>query len=139
MRIVIAWHGTERSEAALDAALDGYGPHAEVVLVRAVTVAADGDGHPDPGGDHRRAAEDLERRVAALRTAGHQVAGQVLRGLTGAADQLLRYLEREPADLLVCGVRRRSPVGKVLLGSVSQSLLLAAPCDVLAVKAPKDR
>ena len=39
------------------------------------------------------------------------------------------------ADLLVIGLRRRSRVGKLVLGSVSQELLLGSSTAVLAVKA----
>jgi len=38
------------------------------------------------------------------------------------------------AELLVIGIRHRNPVGKLLLGSVSQQLLLECPKPVLAVK-----
>ena len=40
------------------------------------------------------------------------------------------------ADLLVLGARRRSPVGKALLGSVAQTIILEANVPVLVVKAP---
>jgi nucleotide-binding universal stress UspA family protein len=39
------------------------------------------------------------------------------------------------ADLIVIGIRRRTPVGKLVLGSNSQSILLEATIPVLAVKA----
>ena len=38
------------------------------------------------------------------------------------------------AELLVIGARRRSPVGKFLLGSVTQKLILEADMPVLVVK-----
>lgn len=49
-------------------------------------------------------------------------------------DAVLERLEKDEIDLLVIGVRRRSPVGKAFLGDVAQRLLLEAPVPVLAVK-----
>jgi nucleotide-binding universal stress UspA family protein len=37
------------------------------------------------------------------------------------------------AEVLVIGGRRRTPVGKALLGSVAQRIILGAPCPVLVV------
>lgn len=51
-----------------------------------------------------------------------------------AAEQLLTTMQRDDAELLVIGIRHRSPVGKLLLGSVSQHLLLQCQKPVLAVK-----
>jgi nucleotide-binding universal stress UspA family protein len=50
------------------------------------------------------------------------------------ADELLKAMDRDDAELLVIGIRHRSPVGKLLLGSVSQQLLLECAKPVLAVK-----
>jgi nucleotide-binding universal stress UspA family protein len=49
-------------------------------------------------------------------------------------DAVLADIEEYGAQRLVIGVRRRTPVGKAILGSVSQRLLLEAPIPVLAVK-----
>lgn len=49
-------------------------------------------------------------------------------------EELLDAMDRDDAELLVIGIRHRSPVGKLLLGSVSQRLLLECPKPVLAVK-----
>jgi nucleotide-binding universal stress UspA family protein len=54
-----------------------------------------------------------------------------------AAEELLTTMGRGDADLLVIGIRDRNPVGKLLLGSVAQQLLLECPKPVLAVK-PQD-
>ncbi len=48
---------------------------------------------------------------------------------------VLDTAEELGAELIVIGIRRRSPVGKLVLGSNSQSILLEASIPVLAVKA----
>jgi nucleotide-binding universal stress UspA family protein len=51
-----------------------------------------------------------------------------------AAEVLLTAMDRPDAELLVVGIRHRNPVGKLLLGSVAQKLILECPKPVLAVK-----
>lgn len=50
------------------------------------------------------------------------------------AEAVLAAAEEEQATLIVVGVRHRTPVGKLLLGSVAQRIILDARCPVLAVK-----
>jgi nucleotide-binding universal stress UspA family protein len=52
------------------------------------------------------------------------------------ADAVLDEIEAHSVNRLVIGVKRRSPVGKALLGSLSQRLLLEATVPVVAVKLP---
>lgn len=51
-----------------------------------------------------------------------------------AADELVDVAEERGAEIIVIGLRRRSPVGKLILGSHAQRVLLDAPCPVLTVK-----
>lgn len=51
-----------------------------------------------------------------------------------AVEVILDTVNSHDASLLVIGLRRRSPVGKLVLGSSAQRLLLDAPCPVVCVK-----
>jgi len=51
------------------------------------------------------------------------------------AEDLITTAEATGAEFIVIGLRRRSPVGKLLLGGNAQRVLLDAGCPVLAVKA----
>ena len=50
------------------------------------------------------------------------------------AEQVVDIADEVGAELIVIGMRRRSAVGKLLLGSTAQRILLDARCPVLAVK-----
>jgi nucleotide-binding universal stress UspA family protein len=77
----------------------------------------------------------LEEVRSQLKSAGveHEVR-QLVRGMDPAED-LIKVAGDVSADFIVIGLRRRSPVGKLILGSNAQRILLDAPCPVLAVKA----
>jgi nucleotide-binding universal stress UspA family protein len=51
------------------------------------------------------------------------------------AQQLESVALETGADLIVIGLRRRSPVGKLILGSAASRILLSVSIPVLAVKA----
>lgn len=84
--------------------------------------------------DRRYAHDDeIEALVAGLQAEGLEVV--VRRDVVpDVAEAVLAVAEEEQARLVVVGVRPRTPVGKMLLGSVAQRVILEARCPVLAVK-----
>jgi nucleotide-binding universal stress UspA family protein len=52
------------------------------------------------------------------------------------AEELADAVAETGAEVLVIGLRRRTAVGKLLLGSAAQRILLTVECPVLAVKGP---
>lgn len=70
---------------------------------------------------------------------GPELSAEVLVPAPSALDEIEQVLqvlqERPEVTRLVVGVRRRSPVGKAVLGSIAQRLILEAPVPVLSVKA----
>ncbi|HEX6195436.1 MAG TPA: universal stress protein [Jiangellaceae bacterium] len=87
--------------------------------------------------DHEDAAEaeiELDEVRSQLAEAGVDAeVRQLVRG-ADVAEDLIAVAGENAADLIVIGLRRRSPVGKLILGSNAQRILLDAPCPVLCVK-----
>jgi nucleotide-binding universal stress UspA family protein len=85
--------------------------------------------------DALESQSQLDEVKKELHSAGveHEIR-QLVRGMDPAED-LINVAAEVSADLIVIGLRRRSPVGKLILGSNAQRILLDAPCPVLAVKA----
>ncbi|HEU5143792.1 MAG TPA: universal stress protein [Dermatophilaceae bacterium] len=129
MTIVVGYIPTPQGEAALTAAIAEARAHDESVLV--INMSRD-DKLVDP---HRADDDDLTRLDHDLAESGvpHEV--RRLEQGTDPAEQILAAAEAEGARMLVIGIRHRTPVGKLLLGSTAQRLLLDANCPVLAVKA----
>ena len=77
---------------------------------------------------------DLTALEARLKESGLEYeVRQLVRGFEPAED-LIGIAESSDAELIVIGLRRRTPVGKLILGSNAQRILLDAHCPVLAVK-----
>ena len=72
-------------------------------------------------------AERLESEGIRYRLAEHVL------GNTPSKD-LIDLAVAENADLIVLGLRQRSLVGKLILGSTAHEVLMGAPCAVLTVR-----
>jgi len=55
--------------------------------------------------------------------------------LTGRpATEIIRFVKEHGADLLVLGTQGKTGLGKLILGSVAESVVRTAPCSVLVVR-----
>ena len=124
-------------------------PEADAAFERAVEEAQQRDAklvvlHSSPGGvredlgeilEYREAFEDIDDHLASLGV--DYELREFARGKSVAED-VLETAEEYDAGLIVIGLRRRSPVGKLIMGSNAQDILLNATCPVLAIPAPPD-
>ena len=129
--IVVGYVAKPEGDAALHRAID----EAKLRSCKLVVVNSHRGGD-DFDGQASRDAEKAMAQVEELLSASgveHEVR-QLVRGFEPAED-LIGIAESSSAELIVIGLRRRSPVGKLILGSNAQRILLDAQCPVLAVKA----
>ena len=131
MTIVVGYVSTKEGEAALERAFE----ECRLRKDKLVVIHSDRGGVGLSGDTARKHEDDLAQVRARMDEAG--VDGEV-RGLVRGkepAEDLIVVAEETGAELIIIGLRRRTPVGKLILGSNAQRVLLDAPCDVLAVKA----
>ncbi len=127
MSVVVAYTPDAYGEAALSHGA-AEATHRRTGLV--VVNATKGDAFIDT---RYADAEEMEVMLAGLAETGIDVA--VRRDATADLAHLVIEVAVEAnALLVVVGIRRRSPIGKAVMGSVAQRIVLDAPCPVLAVK-----
>ncbi len=140
-RILVAADGSNYSRQALRTGLEiarRFGAEVELMAV----VAA---------GDFTAATPELisgTYEFGDVGTLGRQMLGQTMTGIDTAgvkfrtkitqgraAEMILKELRRD-FDLVVMGSRGHSPLGGMLIGSVTQKVMREAYCPVLVVKKP---
>ena len=128
--VVVGYVPKPEGEAALAAGIN----EAKLRGSKLVVVNSHRGGQEYDGSAARAAEDEMNAIQKRLEEAGveHDVR-QLVRGFEPAED-LISIAEANGAELLVIGLRRRSPVGKLILGSNAQRILLDAHCPVLAVK-----
>lgn len=129
--IVVGYIPKPEGRAALRRAAE----EAKLRGARLVVIHSEHGGRDLDDDEARKRDVELEQVRAQLADAGVEAeVRQLVRGLDVAED-LIAVAQESAADFIVIGLRRRSPVGKLILGSNAQRILLDAPCPVLAVKA----
>lgn len=127
--IVVGYVPSPQGEAALRAALVEAGRRGARLHV---VNASNAEAYVDNGLADGEQIAGLRRRLA--ESGVHHAVEQSV-GRMDPAEEIVGAAERLEAGLVVIGLRRRTPVGKLLMGSTAQRVLLQAPCPVLAVKA----
>ncbi|MFN8167380.1 MAG: universal stress protein [Candidatus Nanopelagicales bacterium] len=130
--IVVGYIDSPEGKAALQRAVEEAGQRS----ARLIVINSHKGGAALDKGTAIELDESLSEVHALLHDSGveHEVR-QLVRG-EDPSDDLIAVAEEVDADLIVIGLRRRTPVGKLILGSNAQQVLLDATCPVLAVKAP---
>ena len=130
MKILVAFHDTEVSRAALQLARE----HARIFNAKVFIITS------MEGGDEET-AEDIKKAEAALQKAAQFMAEenvecethQVVHGKSPGED-IVWFAQDNQIDLIFVGIEKKSKAQKLLLGSTAQYVILKSPCPVTTVK-----
>ncbi len=128
MTILVAYVARPEGEAALEKGIEIATRRNEFLLV----VNAGSGKRDDTGVVHGFEGERVAERLAKLPIEAEFK--QFVRGRS-TIDEIEDVVVQHQVSVLVMGLRKRSAVGKLLLGSMAQEILLNVSCPVLAVKA----
>jgi nucleotide-binding universal stress UspA family protein len=129
MTILVAYVPRPEGDAALEKGMEIAKRRNEQLIV---VNASPGGGKSDPSAVDVVATERLQDL---LKNSGLNAEfRQLVRGKS-AVEEIEALVESMRVSLLILGLRKRSPVGKLIMGSVAQELLLSVSCPVLSVKA----
>ncbi|MFJ7749569.1 universal stress protein [Arthrobacter sp. NPDC097144] len=132
MSIVVGFLPTPEGSAALAAARREAAVLSTSLVIVNVASTHHGLHHQEQEEANNAALQALEMELQASGTDYRLVHPE---GDYDPAEEILAASQDPRVQLIVLGLRRRTPVGKMLLGSTAQRVLLQADCPVLAVKA----
>ncbi len=130
MTVLLAYISTPEGDAALSAAVDEARRRSTGAVVVNVTRPA------EQAGSDFSTEQQLDGAAQRFGKAGVAVEVRQLPAGVDTADAIVAVADEIGPDLVVIGLRRRTAVGKLIVGSTSQRILLGVACPVLAVKAP---
>lgn len=129
MTVLLAYIRTPEGDAALAAAIDeARRRETGAVVVNVTRPAAEVDSPVS-------AEQNLDAVAGRFAEAGVRVEVRQLEAGTDPADAVIAVATEIGPDLVVIGLRRRTAVGKLIVGSTSQRILLGVDAPVLAAKA----
>ena len=130
MKILVGYDGTNSAKAALNLAKSNakaFGASVDVVTSMHKGTESE-----------RKVIEQAERGLAYAKSLFEEGGIDcnthlLIRGLS-AGEDLVEFANENQIDQVFVGVKRRSKVGKLLMGSTAQYVILQAQCPVVTVK-----
>ena len=130
MKILVGYDGSNVAQEAVSTAAK----HAAVFNSEIILVHSMAGGPEVPREDFEKAESNLEQGKNPLLDKKIPCKSILsVRGLE-AGEDLVKLADENKVDEIIIGVRRRSKVGKLLMGSTAQYVILKAHCPVVSVK-----
>ena len=136
-KIVWATDGSESADKALDVAkllVQESGGELVAVHCEEFTLPGKGGGSLSVAANEDDLRAKIDQQVAALSGNGMTVSLERARAkVGGAAHAIAEAAASHQSDAIVVGTRGLTPIGGLLVGSMTQRLLHVSPCPVIAV------
>ena len=130
MKILVGYDGTNSAKEALNLAKS----HAKIFGASVDVVTSMQKGTEQQREEIEQAERGLEYAKSLFEDSDITCNTHLLiRGLS-AGEDLVEFAAEIQADEIIVGVKRRSKVGKLLMGSTAQFVILHAGCPVVSVK-----
>jgi nucleotide-binding universal stress UspA family protein len=130
MKILVGYDGTGSAKEALNLARQ----HARAFEASIDIVTSMAKGTENEREEMEQAERGLEWAQSLFQEQGVSCKTHLLiRGQTPGED-LVEFAKEHQIDEIIVGIKRRSKVGKLLLGSTAQFVILSAHCPVVTVK-----
>jgi nucleotide-binding universal stress UspA family protein len=129
MKILVGYDGSDLAKRALTLAQEhakAFGAEVIHVLHSKVTDL--------PAKQHKLDEQDMDDVRNSVNVEGCLCETHLLIRNMEPGPHLVKFAEEHAVDEIVIGVRMRSKVGKLLMGSTAQHVILEAPCPVVSIK-----
>jgi nucleotide-binding universal stress UspA family protein len=140
--VLVATDFGEASDTALDygralARTFGARLHLLHVTENVYMKTVGGDAYVTVFPDLQKDVDDAARKQLEERVDADTPTTVVLLTSNTAAASIIEYAKTHPIDLIVVGTHGRGAVAHLLMGSVAERVVRAAPCPVLTVRRPE--
>lgn len=130
MKLLVGYDGSDQAKRALavgEKLAKGLGAHLDVVT----SIRVGDKKHIDAIEAAENVLEEIQKK---MEDSGIKCKTLLLlRGLDPGED-IVTYIDDNNIDQVIIGFRKRSQLGKMLLGSNTQYVLFKSKCDVLSVR-----